>query len=242
MNIKISEILEKIINLCFPMTCVCCENFVESEGLCKDCWDKIHWLSEPICEICGKQVDTEIKICSECIRQKPIFDKAVSVFSYDAFSKHMILNFKDNDCTYLAPLFAKWIERIIKKFSYEIDVIIPVPISFKRRLLRKYNQTELLAYELHKLSNIKYEPRSLKKNKDTVNQKKLSKKFRLKNLAKSFEVNPKYKFNIKDKVILLIDDVITTGATANECARPLKNAGALKVYVATIARVDLHNF
>lgn len=159
----ILKLLHKITDICFPPTCACCENFIEKRGLCKNCWEKIKWLTEPLCEICGKPVETQGEICVDCIKHKPYFDKAIAVFSYESFSKKMILKFKNEDGTYLAPLFAEWINRIIQNLTYEIDLIIPVPIGFFRRFIRKYNQTELLAQELHKLSNIAYEPRVLEK-------------------------------------------------------------------------------
>ena len=151
----------------------------------------------------------------------------------------MILKFKDGEATLYAPIFAQWLNRIIRDFLREVDFLVPVPISFKRRFKRKYNQTELLCIELQKLSNLHYVPEILKKSKETAMQKSLNKERRRINLRKSFSVNEK--ISVKDKVILLIDDVITTGATANACAELLKKAGASKVYVATVARVILKN-
>jgi ComF family protein len=158
---------------------------------------------------------------------------------YERLARHLIINFKDHDATLYAPIFAQWINRIIQEFSDEIDIMIPVPITNKRRLFRKYNQTELLCLELQKLSKLHYEPRILEKTKETVAQKTLNREKRLKNLKKSFSLNPE--FSVKHKNILLIDDVITTGATANACAQLLKEDGADKVYVATLARVTLNS-
>lgn len=234
--LKLLRIAEDV---CFPFTCICCDNYVEKEGLCKECWKKIKWISDPRCRICGKPMLEGNSICANCQKNKNYFDKAVSVFSYDDFSKLMILRFKNEDATYLAPIFAQWINRIIKDFSYELDFIIPVPTDFWRRLIRRYNQTELLAQELQKVSDICYEPRVLQKSGYSSPQKNLSRVKRLINLHKSFFINEKYKDVVRDKTVLLVDDVITTGATANECSKLLKQAGATKVYVATIAKVDL---
>ena len=232
---KIFKAAKEII---FPFTCACCDNYVEKDGLCKDCWKKIKWISDPRCEICGKPMP-ENSVCIDCLKGENHFDKAVSVFSYDSFSKKLILSFKNQDATYLAPLFAQWINRIIQDFSYDLDVIVPVPTDFWRRITRKYNQTELLAQELQKISDIDYVPRVLQKSGRTDSQKTLSRTQRLINLKKSFSLNEKYKEAVKDKTVLLVDDVITTGATANECSKLLKKAGASVVYVATIAKVDL---
>ncbi|MBE6447054.1 MAG: ComF family protein [Alphaproteobacteria bacterium] len=231
------KIFNFVKNICFPLTCACCENFVEDEGVCPSCWQQIRWMPDHLCKICGKPIDNEDKICCDCIKVHPIFDKAIAVFAYDNFSKKMIFRFKNEDSTYLAPLFAKWIYGKIFDFIDEIDVIVPVPISYWRRIFRKYNQTELLAKELHKSSHINYNPHILKKIHATEHQKGLTRTQRWRNLRKSFAVSDDS--NLQGKNVLLIDDVITTGATANECAKKLKEAGAEKVFVATIARVDL---
>jgi ComF family protein len=119
------------------------------------------------------------------------------------------------------------------------DMILPVPIHFMKRIKRKYNQSELLAMELTKLSGIPYEPRILKKIKPTPQQEGLSRGIRLKNVRGSFGADEKYSDLLRGKKIILADDVLTTGATANECAKVLKKYGAAEVTVLTVARVDL---
>ena len=218
-----------------PPRCICCGEYVEKVGVCDNCWGGIKWISEPKCKICGQPIEDEI--CKYCIADENFFDRAVSVMVYEGLARHLILKFKDCEATLYASIFAKWLNRIIQDFLEEIDFIVPVPISFKRRFKRKYNQTELLCIELQKLSGLKYSPEILIKSKETAMQKSLNRERRRQNLRKSFSVNEK--ISIKDKVILLIDDVITTGATANACAELLKKAGASKVYVATVARVIL---
>lgn len=218
-----------------PPRCICCREYVERVGICDSCWGEIKWISEPKCEICGQPL--EFETCKYCVAGENFFDRVVSVMVYEGLARHLILKFKDQDTTLYAPIFARWLNRIIQDFSQDVDFLVPVPISSKRRFKRKYNQTELLCLELQKLSGLNYEPRILEKIRETAPQKSLNRKNRLSNLRKTFSVNEK--ISIKDKVILLIDDVITTGATANSCAELLKKAGAAKVYVATLARVIL---
>ena len=117
------------------------------------------------------------------------------------------------------------------------DLIIPVPIHFLKRLKRKYNQTEILANHLSKLSNTEYEPRILRKSKRTKSQEGLSRKQREENIKNSFSINEKFASKLKNKKIALIDDVLTTGSTVNECTRILKKSGAKSVTVITVARV-----
>lgn len=227
--------LEKIKSVLLPPRCVCCGEYVKRIGICNNCWREIKWISDPKCKICGLPLEGESSGC--CTSNENYFDRAVSVMKYDGLARQLILNFKDRDATLYAPIFAQWLNRIIQEFIDDVDFLIPVPINRSRRLIRKYNQTELLCLELQKISGVEYEPRILKKFKETAPQKSLNRERRLRNLRKSFDWNPK--FSIKNKNVLLIDDVITTGATSNACAQLLKKAGANKVYVATLARVFL---
>ena len=232
-----SDFLKRIKDALLPPRCICCKEYVERIGVCDNCWKGIKWISEPKCKICGQP--TENENCKYCAADENFFDKAVSAVVYEGLARNLILKFKDGEATLYAPIFAQWLNRIIQDFLSEVDFLVPIPISLKRRFKRKYNQTELLCIELQKLTGLHYVPEILRKSKETAMQKSLNKERRRINLRKSFSVNEK--ISIKDKVILLIDDVITTGATANACAELLKKSGASKVYVATVARVILKN-
>ncbi len=228
--------LDFLKDLFFPQTCCCCGEFVDTEGLCANCWRQIKWISEPKCRICGLPFELDAEgVCAECLSQKPHFDKAVSVFEYDSFSKKIVLKFKNGDTTYIAEQLAGWMYRAAKDAFSKADVIIPVPIHFWKRLKRKYNQAELLARELSVMSGVPYKPNLLHKIKVTKPQEGLNRKQRLKNLAGSFGMSE----NMYERNVVLIDDVFTTGATANECAKVLKKHGAKNVTVVTLARVRL---
>ncbi|MDR1560919.1 MAG: ComF family protein, partial [Holosporaceae bacterium] len=232
MYVFIDHALKTLKNLCFPITCCCCKNFVETEGLCPECWKKIKWISNPKCKICGIPFEIDVEaICPFCLKKKPYFDRAVSVFNYDNFSKRLILKFKYEDVTYISKKLANWMYRVSENDIKNADIIVPVPIHFIKRLKRKYNQSELLAMELEKLSNIIYEPRILKKIKRTNQQEGLSREKRLKNVKGSFGIDQNYAEILHSKTVVLVDDVLTTGATVNECAKVLKQAGATKVIV-----------
>ena len=230
--------LEKIRNICFPSTCYVCGEYIDDQGLCGKCWSQIKWISAPTCPICGKpfEIDTGL-LCAECNAKKPYFDKAISVFEYNDHSKNIILKFKHADSTYLGNQLAQWMYRAGEAALKNSDIIIPVPIHFLKRLKRKYNQTEILANHLSKLSNIEYEPQILKKSRRTKSQEGLSRKQREENIRNSFSIDEKFAYKLKNKKIALIDDVLTTGSTVNECARILKKAGAKSVTVLTVARV-----
>lgn len=235
-----SKVIEWIKNICFPPSCYICNTFTDSNGLCPNCWKNIKWISDPRCEICGIPFSLSLqKVCVACMKKTPYFDEAISVFVYDKFSKPMVLQFKNGDCTYMAHQFAVWMYRAAEKRLLDMDMIIPIPISLVKRLKRKYNQSELLAMEIAELSNIEYAPLILNKIKSTKPQEGLSRIARERNLLGSFGVSPKYVSLIKDRNIVLVDDVMTTGATVNECAKVLKKHGARRVIVITIARTTM---
>lgn len=231
------KFIEKVLDVLFSHRCMFCGNLADAD-VCEECWKKITWITEPVCEICGQPFETSYKsICKSCMLQKPNYDIARAIFSYDEFTKTAILNFKNKDATYLAKSFSDWIKNRHSKIIADADIIIPVPIHRRKLFFRLYNQAAILAKRLSDISNIEFNPLVLEKLKSTHTQEGLSRIARLKNLVGAFSVNEKYASRIKNKNILLIDDVLTTGATANECAKTLKSAGAKKVFVITVAKV-----
>lgn len=234
----LSRFLLSLKDVCFPITCCNCKEIVDSEGLCSECWKKIKWIGDPKCKVCGAPFEIDIDaICLTCAKKKPYFDKAVSAFEYDDFSKGMILKFKHGDATRVCRQLAAWTYRSAEEAIKNADIIVPVPIRPFKRLKRKHNQSELLARELSELSGISYEPRILRKEKSTQQQEGLSRNARLKNVVGSFGINPEYSDLLRGKNVVLVDDVLTTGATVNECSKVLKKRGAEKVIVLTVARV-----
>jgi ComF family protein len=233
------QFILKLKNICFPITCCNCEKIVDSEGLCLECWKKIKWIDDPKCRICGAPFEIDVEaLCLQCIKKKPHFDQAISVFEYDNFSKSVILKFKHGDATHICRQLVVWLWRASQDVIKDFDIIVPVSIHFLKRLKRKYNQSELLAQKLGILSGISYEPRILRKEKQTPQQEGLSRNARLKNVRNSFEINLQYAHLLRNKNVILVDDVLTTGATVNECSHNLKKHGAKKVIVLTVARVS----
>ena len=234
---NLNDFFIKIINTLFPITCYGCGKYIDNFGLCSDCWKKINWIGEPVCAICGKPFEFQKNSkCMDCARKKPSFDKAVSVFEYNEQSKNIVLRFKNADSTFLGKELALMMSRAGRSLIENSDIVVPVPISFPRRFKRRYNQTEILARYIGKSGKKDYEPRVLAKNKNIRPQEGLNHKQRQENVKNAFYVNEKFRSSIDHKKVLLIDDVLTTGATVNECAKVLKNAGAKKVFVLTLAR------
>ena len=164
------------------------------------------------------------------------FDKHIYFFKYESNIRKLILNYKFNEKSYLYKTFTNFMIknenfcRIVESY----DIIIPVPISKKRNKQRGYNQSFLIAKELSKQLNIKIVNDCLYKNKNIIEQSKLGKEERKENIQGVYSILNSEK--IKNKKIILVDDIFTTGSTANECCKMLKMADARKIAVLTIAK------
>ena len=205
-------------------------------------------LYPPVCGICGK-IDQK-ELCPKCaIKLRNLekarlyvyphthFEKHFYLFPYEGIIREKLIQYKFQGKSYLSTFFAKILQnhekmsRLLEKY----DIIIPVPMYSKKEKLRGYNQTVLIAREIAKAyRNLIYDGKSLQKIKDTKMQSSLNKTERRKNIKNAYKVVNQQK--IKDKKIVLLDDIYTTGATANECSKMLKQAGAKEILVVTIAK------
>ncbi|MCW9034009.1 MAG: ComF family protein [Rhodospirillales bacterium] len=228
------------LNLILPPICPVCRTLVGTPGdLCPECWEQITFISEPMCKQCGLPFETDENsntLCGHCMKTKPHFDQARAVMIYNDFSRRILIPFKNSDRTEMAPTLAHWLRRSGLPLMNETDIIAPVPLHWTRLFKRRYNQSALLASELTKGSKTKLVLDLLKRTKRTPPQVGLSAAARRKNVQGAFIVNPKQKTFLSGKRVLLIDDVVTTGATVNACAKVLKRGGAKSVNVLTLAK------
>ena len=218
----------------FPLsyTCDCCGIETFGNNLCPDCLKNTTFNNGATCPICGRKT-VRREICIECKSKTPMFEYGISALIYEGTAVKLIHKFKNGDA-YLKDYFA---DLIVSKFDIEIpvDYIAFVPMTKKAQSKRGYNQSKLLAESISQRLNIPVCD-VVEKVKDTSAQKALSGNDRAKNLEGSFK--PKEKNAVLDKTILLIDDILTTGATADAVCRALFWAGAMRVYLATIASVE----
>ncbi len=175
-------------------------------------------------------------ICGKCLQKRPEYFKALAVLNYDEASKTLIAKFKYFDQTNLAKYFAELMFKQAEEILPDIDFIAPIPLHKFRIIKRKYNQSALLAKNIGVLSDKKVLLDLLVRIKNNKPQALLSQKARKKNVAGIFKVKEKYSATIKGRNILLIDDVITTGATVESCCKVLKKCGVNKIYVLTLVK------
>lgn len=239
----ISQILkfiwQKLLNIVFPPRCLSCHLKVNHAGaLCSNCWNSMEFISSPSCSRCSNPFpyDLDDDLCFYCKEEPPQFTKAFAVVKYDEFSDKIIFALKYYDKTDLAFSISRLMLPKLKEIAGDIDLITCVPIHSNKLKKRGFNQAALLAKHIASEFNFKANPSILLKHKETTSQSGLTKNERLENIKGSVKINQKYNNEIFRKNVLLIDDVITTGATINECCKKLKIAGAKKIYVLTFAK------
>jgi ComF family protein len=226
------------LDLLFPPLCIACREPGASGGFCAACWSAIQFLDGPLCVRCGIpfEVPLEGAQCAACLAHPPAFDAARAVLRYDEKSRGPILALKHADRLDLVPGFTLWLERAGQALIESSDLIVPVPLHRTRLWLRRYNQAAELARVLARRTDLKLDTGALLRTRPTPSQGAMaSAKARRRNMLGAFKVPEKNR--VAGRNILLVDDVVTTGATAQSAARALKRAGAAGVRVLALARV-----
>lgn len=239
-----SRTFQWLLNLVFPPVCPICQTLLDDKRndlpLCPTCRMAIKPLRPPYCPRCGLPVpsgDGGGYLCGPCLEEKWYFEVHRSSGLYEGTLKEAIHQFKYRGVFPLVRVFGDLMQPTLQTLSreYPVDVMIPVPLHIRRLRERGFNQALLMVKELSTRLGIPYEGSALKKIKDTPVQISLKKRERRKNLTGVFQVKDNTKA-IQGKSVVLVDDVYTTGATANECSRALLKAGAERVAVLTVAR------
>lgn len=224
-----------IINAIFPKhyACLLCGKEIFDGGdFCQKCQKTLTFNDQTTCPVCGRKTDRN-EICLECKAQTPIFDKGVSAFVYEGGARKLILKFK-KDGAYLKEYLSNVMYEKCASFT-DADGVCFIPMTPKAIRKRGYNQAELLAEELSKLLSLPLLKNAIEKVKQSGEQKMLSKEERLKNLQGCFKADSD---EVNGKTLIVVDDVLTTGATADAVCRELKKRGAKKLYFVTAASVE----
>jgi competence protein ComFC len=226
--------LNSFLNILFPETCPVCQHPAKDHytaPICPDCWQAVSPYEGPMCRRCGTPLVSDAStICGECLAHEPAFSCARSFGLYEGVLKKTISLLKFYGIRRLSrPLSDVMLNMKIP----ETDIVIPVPLHEKRLKKREFNQSALIARYLAESKGIKVVLNSLVKIRDTMPQVGLSSQERKKNIKGAFSVENNSFITGKD--IVLVDDVVTTGATVRECSKVLKKAGARDIYVITLA-------
>ena len=240
------SIWSQFISVILPPRCALTGEIVDHPGMISPrAWGRVTFITPPCCHHCGVPFDIndgdeipnlDYMKCGACLADEPVYNQSRSAVIYDDQSRELLLLFKHGDQTHLTVTFAPWLNTVLNQQDWAIDFILPVPLHWTRLLKRRYNQSALLAKSLSKLTEIPALLNILKRGRATKSQGHLSAKDRQANVKNAFHISVNDVPLIRDKNILLIDDVLTTGSTINECARVLRESGAKNIYVLTVAR------
>ncbi len=236
--------LKSLQSFIYPYACLECQTYLDGlSGLCSCCAKKLNYILDNYCCHCGIPFDLDIGNtlnCAECFKKPPQYTQARSLFHYQEGIKNLILKLKYADAHYVVPFLARQMTLYMQKHNINPDYMIPVPSHYRTLWQRQYNPVAILSNEMSRINKIPVLMRGLKRIKYN-SQKGATKIQREINLKNAFVcpdfINP----IIKDKNMLLIDDVMTTGATLKSCTKALLKAGVKSVKILTLARVTLQN-
>lgn len=221
-----------------PPRCLACGAIVgEPDAVCATCWAAMTFFASPWCAVCGLPFPHpmgEDAVCAACARQRPSWDRAWAALRYDKHSRRLVLALKHGDRTHLAGALGRWMRRAGAEILDSADLIAPVPLHWTRLFARRYNQAGLLAHAIHAAGGPPVAPDWLVRRRRTPSQGRLGPAARAKNVRGAFALRKGR--SVKGMRVVVVDDVLTTGATAEECARVLRRAGAAWVGVLTLAR------
>ncbi|UVF20145.1 ComF family protein [Microvirga terrae] len=235
------EAWHSALGLFYPPTCIACQAATgEPHALCAGCWSQIRFIERPFCERLGTPFAVDLGqplISPAAMADPPVFGRARAVAEYDGAASLLVHRLKYNDRLELARALGGMMVRAGAELLDEADVIVPVPLHRWRLWRRRFNQAMALAQAVSAQCSVPCDPFLLTRVKHTRRQVGLTKAQRQENLQGAFRVSPEAKARLKGRRVLLVDDVLTTGATANAASRALLRGGAVCVDILAFARV-----
>ena len=238
MPLRTRVVLETLGDLFFPRHCAGCAVAIRSGWLCRDCSDLLIAVAPPRCETCSRPYSGSLEsfVCSNCRGKAFHFRHAVAVMQSRGVVRELIHRFKYGGETWLAGLLGEFLRQGLcdaRLVGKPFDAVVPVPLHALRRREREFNQAEVLARDLARGQGWEFCD-ALQRIRYTVTQTHFDRRRRMKNLRNAFRV--RRNATVEGKRLLLVDDVLTTGSTLDECARMLLGAGAEAIYALTVAR------
>ena len=230
-----------LVQTVLPPTCLSCRKPAGATGgLCPKCWQGAGFIERPYCERLGTPFSYDSGgplISPAAFADPPAFDRARAAMRFSDVARDLVHLLKYGDRLDLVKPFSKWMARAGDEVLHEVDALIPVPLHWTRLFQRRFNQSAELARAISRQKNIAVIDDALARVRATPPQVGLARDERAKNVHGAFSIEKTARSKVKGKRIVLVDDVLTTGATANACARVLRRAGATRIDVLTLARV-----
>ncbi len=229
------------LDVALPPLCPSCrEPLGDGVGLCASCWSKLSLIEPPYCARLGIPFTYDPGpglLSMEAIASPPAYDRARAAVRYDDIARALIHRFKYGDRLDLAPMMGRWMARAGRELLADADALLPVPLHWRRLWARRFNQAAALAGAISQISGVPVLHGGIKRVRATPQQVGLSRPERANNVQGAFRVAAEQKAYIAGRRLVLIDDVLTSGATVDTCARALLRAGAAHVDVLVFARV-----
>jgi ComF family protein len=230
-----------VLDTALPPLCPSCrEPLADGAGLCASCWSKLSLIEPPFCARLGIPFlyDPGPGLLSmEAMANPPAYDRARAAVRYDEVARKLVVAFKYADRTDFAPMMGRWMARAGRELLADADALMPVPLHWRRLWARRFNQAAALAGAISEISGVPVLHDVLKRVRATPQQVGLSKTQRADNVQGAFRVPDGDKARVAGRRLVLIDDVLTSGATVDTCARAVLRAGAAHVDVLVFARV-----
>ncbi|MGD0634431.1 MAG: ComF family protein [Beijerinckiaceae bacterium] len=237
------QLAASAVDLVFPRSCLACRKATEAQdALCPECWRSVRFIERPFCERLGTPFPVDLGaeglLSPEAIANPPVYDRARAVAHFeDGPVRRLVHRLKYGDRLELARAMGAWMTRAGDELLTGADVLIPVPLHRGRLASRRFNQAAMLARVISEQSGVPVDAFSLTRIKPTPPQVGLTRSQRAANVQGAFRVPPQARLHIEGKAAVLIDDVMTSGATINAASRALLRAGAARVDVLVFARV-----
>jgi ComF family protein len=228
------------VSVALPRLCASCREPVDGEGLCAACWSKLGFIAPPYCERLGIPFAFDPgpgTLSMEAIADPPVYDRARAAVCYDEVARALAQAFKYSDRLDLAPMMGRWMANAGRDLLADADLLVPVPLHWRRQWARRFNQAALLAEVLGRESGVAVGHGLIKRVKATRHQVGLARSERALNVQGAFRVPSDAKIRITGRRLVLVDDVLTSGATTEACTKALLRAGAARVDVLVFARV-----
>ncbi|MDE4134364.1 ComF family protein [Phaeobacter sp. QD34_3] len=230
------------VSLVYPPQCLGCGTLVDQEpGLCGSCWSDTEFTSGTVCEGCGVPLPGECDgfrvECDDCMVHPRPWSQGRSALIYGGKARELVLALKHGDRMDIAAHAAGWMARAALPLLRDNPLVCPVPLHWRRLLKRRYNQSALLAEALANRTGLEYWPDLLRRGRKTPSLDGRSRTERFELLAEAIQLPARHNAQVRGRCVLLVDDVMTSGATLSACTDACLRAGASEVRVVVLARV-----